>query len=78
MDQDLGGRQLRLDGVAQPVGNLVGALLAGGVTSCAFLAILRFYQITQAAADTARFGGLNQDLIWNAFARRVSWNAIST
>src|SRR5947209_18107762 len=32
---------------------LVGALLAGGVTSCAFLAILRFYQITQAAADTA-------------------------
>src|SRR5439155_12815163 len=26
---------------------------AGGVTSCAFLAILRFYQITQAAADTA-------------------------
>src|SRR5205085_1026131 len=30
---------------------LVGALLAGGVTSCAFLAILRVYQICQAGAD---------------------------
>src|SRR5262249_41430451 len=30
---------------------LVGALLAGGVTSCAFLAILRFYQICHAAVD---------------------------
>jgi hydrogenase-4 component F len=30
---------------------LVGALLAGGVTSCAFLAILRFFQIAQAAGD---------------------------
>jgi hydrogenase-4 component F len=30
---------------------MVGALLAGGVTSCAFLAILRFYQICHAAAD---------------------------
>jgi hydrogenase-4 component F len=28
---------------------MVGALLAGGVTSCAFLAILRFYQVCQAA-----------------------------
>ena len=35
---------------------LVGALLAGGVTSCAYLAILRFYQICHAAgeADFAR------------------------
>jgi hydrogenase-4 component F len=32
---------------------LVGALLAGGVTSCAFLAILRFYQICRAANETA-------------------------
>ncbi|MEI8079300.1 MAG: proton-conducting transporter membrane subunit, partial [bacterium] len=32
---------------------LVGALLAGGVTSCAFLAILRFYQICQAAPEAA-------------------------
>jgi len=30
---------------------VVGALLAGGVTSCAFLAILRFYQICQAAGE---------------------------
>jgi hydrogenase-4 component F len=30
---------------------LVGALLAGGVTSCAFLAILRFYQICSASAE---------------------------
>lgn len=30
---------------------LVGALLAGGVTSCAFLAILRVYQICAASAD---------------------------
>jgi hydrogenase-4 component F len=30
---------------------LVGALLAGGVTSCAYLAILRFYQICRAAGE---------------------------
>lgn len=30
---------------------MVGALLAGGVTSCAFLSILRIYQITNAASD---------------------------
>jgi hydrogenase-4 component F len=30
---------------------LVGTLLAGCVTSCAYLAILRFYQITRAAGD---------------------------
>lgn len=30
---------------------IVGALLAGGVTSCAFLSILRIYQITHAAGD---------------------------
>src|SRR5438874_1131016 len=30
---------------------LVGAMLAGGVTSCAFLAVLRFFQISQAAGD---------------------------
>jgi hydrogenase-4 component F len=30
---------------------MVGALLAGGVTSCAFLAILRVYQICRAGAD---------------------------
>jgi hydrogenase-4 component F len=32
---------------------LVGALLAGGVTSAAFLAVLRFFQIAQAAGDGA-------------------------
>jgi hydrogenase-4 component F len=32
---------------------LVGTLLAGGVTSCAFLAILRFYQILHAAGEAA-------------------------
>jgi len=32
---------------------IVGALLAGGVTSCAFLAILRFTIITRAAGDEA-------------------------
>ncbi len=32
---------------------LVGALLAGGVTSCAFLAILRFFQICHAAGEAA-------------------------
>jgi hydrogenase-4 component F len=32
---------------------LVGALLAGGVTSCAFLAILRFYQICRHAPEAA-------------------------
>lgn len=31
---------------------LVGALLAGGLTSCAFLALLRFYQICSAAGET--------------------------
>jgi hydrogenase-4 component F len=30
---------------------VVGALLAGGVTSCAFLAVLRFYQICHAAGE---------------------------
>jgi hydrogenase-4 component F len=30
---------------------LVGALLAGGVTTCAFVAILRFYQIIEAAGQ---------------------------
>jgi hydrogenase-4 component F len=30
---------------------LVGALLAGGVTSCAFIAILRFYQISRAGSE---------------------------
>jgi hydrogenase-4 component F len=30
---------------------LIGALLAGGLTHCAFLAVLRFYQICQAAGD---------------------------
>src|SRR5207302_5994629 len=30
---------------------MVGALLAGGVTSCAFMAILRFFQIVNAAGD---------------------------
>ncbi len=32
---------------------LVGTLLAGGVTSCAFLAILRVYAISRAGADAA-------------------------
>jgi hydrogenase-4 component F len=32
---------------------LVGALLAGGLTSCAFLALLRFYQICAAAGEAA-------------------------
>jgi hydrogenase-4 component F len=32
---------------------LVGALLAGGLTTCAFLALLRFYQICAAAGDGA-------------------------
>ncbi len=32
---------------------LAGALMAGGVTSCAFLAILRFYQICVAAGEAA-------------------------
>src|SRR5262249_14643925 len=32
---------------------VVGTLLAGGVTSCAFLAILRVYQICQAGSDAA-------------------------
>ena len=31
---------------------VVGALLAGGVTNCAFLALLRVYQICQAAGDS--------------------------
>jgi hydrogenase-4 component F len=32
---------------------VVGALLAGGVTNCAFFAILRFYQICNSAGDAA-------------------------
>jgi hydrogenase-4 component F len=32
---------------------LVGALLAGGVTACAFLAVLRCYQIARAGAEAA-------------------------
>ncbi len=32
---------------------MVGALLAGGVTNCAFLAILRVYQICQAGSEAA-------------------------
>jgi len=32
---------------------LVGALLAGGLTTCAFLALLRFYHIADAAGDGA-------------------------
>jgi hydrogenase-4 component F len=32
---------------------VVGALLAGGLTSCAFLALLRFYQICGAAGEAA-------------------------
>jgi hydrogenase-4 component F len=32
---------------------LVGTLLAGGLTSCAFLAVLRFFQICQAAGQAA-------------------------
>jgi hydrogenase-4 component F len=32
---------------------LAGALLAGGLTNCAFLALLRFFQIENAAGDTA-------------------------
>jgi hydrogenase-4 component F len=35
---------------------VVGALLAGGLTTCAFLGLLRFYQIC-AAAGEARFAG---------------------
>src|SRR5207248_2432294 len=31
---------------------LVGTLLAGGVTSCAFLALLRVYQVCRASADS--------------------------
>jgi hydrogenase-4 component F len=37
---------------------LVGALLAGGVTSCAFLAILRFYQICSAGAEATFARGM--------------------
>src|SRR4030095_7679385 len=32
---------------------LVGALLAGGLTNCAFLALLRFYRICAAAGEAA-------------------------
>ena len=32
---------------------VVGALLAGGLTSCAFLAILRFFRVSSAAGDAA-------------------------
>jgi hydrogenase-4 component F len=34
---------------------IVGTLLAGGVTSCAFLAVLRIYQICRAAGPEANF-----------------------
>ncbi|HUJ76143.1 MAG TPA: proton-conducting transporter membrane subunit, partial [bacterium] len=37
---------------------LVGALLAGGLTNCAFLAILRVYRIAHAAADGQYAGAL--------------------
>jgi hydrogenase-4 component F len=37
---------------------LVGALLAGGLTSCAFTAILRFYQICAAAGESEFARGL--------------------
>ncbi len=35
---------------------MVGAMLAGGVTSCAFLAILRVYQVCAAAGESAYAG----------------------
>ena len=35
------------------VPGVVGAIFAGGVTSCAFLAVLRIYQICYAAGETA-------------------------
>jgi hydrogenase-4 component F len=49
---------------------LVGTLLAGGVTSCAFLAILRVYQICQASAeaDFARDVMIVMGLLSMAFA----------
>jgi hydrogenase-4 component F len=37
---------------------IVGALLAGGLTNCAFLALLRVFQICQAAGEGAYAGGL--------------------
>ncbi len=39
---------------------MIGALLAGGMTNCAFLAILRFVQISEAAGE-------------GAYARRMLW-----
>jgi hydrogenase-4 component F len=49
---------------------MVGTLLAGGVTSCAFLAILRVYQICQASpeAQTARQIMVFMGLLSMAFA----------
>ncbi len=37
---------------------VVGALLAGGVSCCAFLAVLRIYQVCQAAGEGARIAPL--------------------
>ncbi|HXN32522.1 MAG TPA: proton-conducting transporter membrane subunit [Polyangiaceae bacterium] len=37
---------------------MVGALLAGGLTSCAFLAILRFFRVCNAAGDASFVQGL--------------------
>ena len=41
---------------------LVGALLAGGLTNCAFLAILRFFRIVSAAGEA----GFARDLMIGA------------
>jgi hydrogenase-4 component F len=37
---------------------VVGALLAGGVTNCAFLALLRIYQVCQASGESGYLGRL--------------------
>jgi len=49
---------------------LVGALLAGGLVNCAFLALLRVYQIAAASTEAASFQGalLVMGLISMAFA----------
>jgi len=49
---------------------LVGALLAGGLVNCAFLALLRVYQIAVASTEAATFQGvlLAMGLISMAFA----------
>ncbi len=49
---------------------LVGALLAGGLVNCAFLALLRVYQIAMATSEAASFQGvlLAMGLISMAFA----------